>query len=59
MCKMNCLDGCPCADNPSKCKGGTYKTATPWKGATKAADKPAISGRQMPAKNRCGRRIGR
>lgn len=54
MCKMNCFE---CSKKV--CRGGSSKSATPWKGATKAADKPAISGRQMPAKNRCGRRIGR
>ncbi len=55
-CDLNCL---MCTRPEDKCTGGSYRKATPWKGATKAADKPAISGRQMPAKNRCGRRIGR
>lgn len=56
MCNMDCAH---CTRPVSKCRGGDdSKSATPWKGATRAEDEPKMRGKLIPAAHRTGRKRG-
>lgn len=43
MCNGQCLTGCPYPDNPEKCKGGSYRSALPWRDCVLPNQKPTAA----------------
>ena len=53
MCNGQCLTGCPYPDNPEKCKGGSDRSALPWRDIVLPNQRPTA------AKTRCEAGRGR
>ena len=43
MCNGQCLTGCPYPDNPEKCRGGSYRSALPWRDCVLPNQKPTAA----------------
>lgn len=61
MCNGQCLTGCPYPDNPEKCKGGSDRSALPWRDYVPANQKPTAAKiyHGMPYNRRSMRGAGR